>query len=137
VSARSATSVDTTYTTIYPPKLPTVNAPGLSLNGPPSYSYCSTTDATSYPPGGPNFAFCDRSVRFIKNTIQPWTFMTGAADCFGDAISDGSFNASTIIWGTTSASAPGVYQALSTRAGRGAISSDSHLSATLIIAGDI
>lgn len=120
---------DTMFTTTYPPNLPTVNTPGLSLNGSPSYSYYYATDATSYHPGGLNFAFCDGSVRFIKNTINSWTFMTGAADSYGDAIPDGTtYNASTIIWGANATSPYrfGVYQALSTRNGGEVISSDSY-----------
>ena len=84
------------FTTTYPPNLPTSNTPGLNLTGKPSYSYYYATDATSYHPGGLNFAFCDGSVRFIKNTIQSWTFGTAAADSYGDAIPDGTtFNATT------------------------------------------
>jgi prepilin-type N-terminal cleavage/methylation domain-containing protein/prepilin-type processing-associated H-X9-DG protein len=120
---------DTMFTTTYPPNLPTANTAGLSLTGKISYAYYYATDATSYHAGGLNFAFCDGSVRFIKNTIQSWTFQTGAADSYGDAIPDGAtFNASTIIWGATATNPYkfGVYQALSTRNGGEVISSDSY-----------
>jgi prepilin-type N-terminal cleavage/methylation domain-containing protein/prepilin-type processing-associated H-X9-DG protein len=120
---------DTMYTTTYPPNLPTSNTPGLSLTGTINYSYYYATDATSYHPGGLNFAFCDGSVRFIKNTIQSWTFAAANADSYQDAIPDGTtFNASTIVWGATSTNPYrfGVYQALSTRNAGEVISSDSY-----------
>ena len=91
------------------------------------FSYYYATDASSYHAGGLNFAFCDGSVRFIKNSISSWTFLTGAADTYGDQIPDGTtFNASTIIWGINPGSQLGVYQALSTRNGGEVISSDSY-----------
>ena len=53
--------------------------------------------------------FCDGSVRFIKSTINSWSFSQGNADQYGDSVPDGiSFNASTMVWtvnpGTSSAS---------------------------------
>jgi prepilin-type N-terminal cleavage/methylation domain-containing protein/prepilin-type processing-associated H-X9-DG protein len=119
---------DTMFTTTYPPNLPTSNTPGLNLTGKPNYSYYYATDATSYHPGGLNFAFCDGSVRFIKNTIQSWTFGTAAADSYGDAIPDGTtYDATNILWtGPTPPYKFGIYQALSTRAGGEVISSDAY-----------
>jgi len=114
---------DTMFTTTYPPNLPTNAVGGLTPTG---FKYYFATDATSYHAGGLNFAFVDGSVRFIKNSIQSWTFRTGAVDSYTDSIPDGTtFNASTIIWGGTTYQF-GVYQSLSTRNGGEVISSDSY-----------
>jgi prepilin-type N-terminal cleavage/methylation domain-containing protein/prepilin-type processing-associated H-X9-DG protein len=114
---------DTMFTTTYPPNLPHNNVAGLTPTG---FSYYYATNATSYHPGGLNFAFVDGSVHFIKNSISTWTFGT-SADKYGDQVPDGTtFNASTIIWGVNTGCQFGVYQALSTRAGGEVLSSDAY-----------
>ena len=120
---------DTMFTTTYPPNLPTSSTPGLSLTGAINYSYYYATDATSYHPGGLNFALCDGSVRFIKNTINSWTFLTAQKDTYNDAIPDGTtYDSSLILWGAVQGSPYqfGIYQALSTRNGGEVVSADQY-----------
>jgi prepilin-type N-terminal cleavage/methylation domain-containing protein/prepilin-type processing-associated H-X9-DG protein len=122
---------DTLVCTMYPMNLGLGNT-GAPLKG---ASYWLPAAAGSFHPGGANFAFSDGSVHFIKNSINSWTFNTGNADSYGDALPDGT------AYVTVSATAPytygtyylqqtgaaiGVYQALSTRAGGEVISSDSY-----------
>jgi prepilin-type N-terminal cleavage/methylation domain-containing protein/prepilin-type processing-associated H-X9-DG protein len=119
---------DTLFSTLYPM---TTNLQGnlVQANGP--FGYYAITVANSQHPGGANFAFCDGSVRFIKNTISSWTYNNGNTDPYGNAIPDGavanvdSYTGSELYYAYGTAKL-GVYQQLSTRAGGEVISSDQY-----------
>jgi prepilin-type N-terminal cleavage/methylation domain-containing protein/prepilin-type processing-associated H-X9-DG protein len=79
------------------------------------YPYC----VSSQHPGGANMAFCDGSVRFLKNTVSSWTF--NAAGTLPNGVTLSSF-VYTIGPGTFL----GVWQQLSTRAGGEVVSADTY-----------
>ncbi len=118
---------DTQICTLYPPNVQSNSR--IPLSG---FTYYFPSDSTSFHPGGVNMALCDGSVRFIKNTINSWTFNTGNADSYGDAMPDGvTFTASTssATYGTFVLGATtqlGVYQQLSSRNGGEVVSSDGY-----------
>ncbi len=107
-------SCDTIYTTLYPmnawKKIPRVSE---------EYDNSWVNGASSLHPGGANFAFCDGSVRFMKETVSSWPF--NPATGFPNGVTD-SGGTMVIAVGTQI----GVYQQLSTRAGNEVVSSDAY-----------
>ena len=108
---------DTLFTTFYPPNVPTSSSPGLTASG---VSYYFATDATSYHSGVAYSAFCDGSVRFIKNSINCWGYAPGGTETpsYGDTVPNGiTLNSSTLIATVNTGCQFGVYQALDPRVG--------------------
>ena len=116
---------DTLFASYYPPNVPVAppGTPGYTgLYGDTSNYYYPTV-ATSLHPGGANFAFCDGSVKFLKNTVSSWAFGTvaGPHGNLPVGVTYAPYNY-TIGAGAF----PGVYQQLSTRSGGEITSADAY-----------
>ena len=75
--------------------------------------------ASSFHPDGANFSFVDGSVRFLKDTISTWPYNAAQG-----TPSNLTADANGVL--RIAPNTQGVYQALSTRSGGEAISSDSY-----------
>jgi prepilin-type processing-associated H-X9-DG protein len=108
---------DTLFRTLYPMN-PQRKLTAGSTSVDASNAYVEA--ASSFHPGGANFAFADGSVKFLKDTIDTWPFDQGTGLPIGV----------TGDPGTPYTLAPGrrfgVYQALSTRNGGEVISADAY-----------
>jgi len=116
----SANYGDTVFTTLYPMNPQRKIGVGYSDN---NQGDDMVLAASSFHPGGANFAFADGSVRFLKDSIQTWQLIAT-----GQTLIPAGFSRDSN--GTFTATGPnaqlGVYQKLSTRNGGEVISADSY-----------
>jgi prepilin-type N-terminal cleavage/methylation domain-containing protein/prepilin-type processing-associated H-X9-DG protein len=107
---------DTMVCTFYPPNV------GISGGGDGTTANIKSTgfypySASSQHPGGVNMAFCDGSVKFIKNTISSWTFQ--ASGTLPNGVTFSNF-----VYTISPGALIGVWQQLSTRANGEVVSAD-------------
>ena len=117
---------NTLFTSFYPINPQSKVGVAYTVINFPGYNYQVddiVLSASSYHPGGANFAFADGSVHFIKETIQSWQLIAN-----GPTLVPAGFTINAT--GQFIPSGPnaqlGVYQKLSTRNGNEVVSSDSY-----------
>jgi prepilin-type processing-associated H-X9-DG protein len=113
-----AYTTDTLFSTLYP--INPFNKISNTVGGDGDADPFSNA-ASSFHPGGANFAFCDGSVHFLKDSISSWAYNPSTG--YPNGV---SLNTSTGVYGITPGTRLGVYQQLSTRAGGEVISSDQY-----------
>jgi prepilin-type processing-associated H-X9-DG protein len=115
---------DTFFDTLFPINAHKTLSSQLDLNDPSNpyggWWWVPLEAASSFHPGGANFAFADGSVRFLKETISTWkNDLNNSGDPVG--VTYGTYN--EYQWGKTK---PQIYQALATRANGEVISADQY-----------
>ncbi len=111
----SGNYADTIFSTLYP--INSFRKINMGDSNPGINADLGPSTPSSFHPGGANFAFCDGSVRFIKDSVECLPFNPTTGLPLGYVYNGG-------FWSQTSPNA--VYQALSTRNGGEVISSDQY-----------
>lgn len=107
---------DTLFEGYYPPNMQKKNVGTVSQVG--GYDFYAM-NASSFHPGGVNFAFADGSVRFIKDTIESWPISAGNNP-------DITYDSANRVYVLGPNARLGVYQKLTTRSFGEALSSDAY-----------
>jgi len=106
---------DSTYAHFYPinPQKKMANVTSIDQAG------TFVNGASSFHPGGVNVAFCDGSVRFIKESIDSWTFDPSSGFPLG-------VTRNTSVWILAPGAKVGVWQALASANGGEVVSADQY-----------
>jgi prepilin-type N-terminal cleavage/methylation domain-containing protein/prepilin-type processing-associated H-X9-DG protein len=111
---------DTSFCTMYPLN-PFRRVGDPSLGGQAGGSDAFVSAASSFHPGGANFAMCDGSVKFIKDSISCWQINPTTQLPNGV-----SLDAAGFVYQIAPGTQLGVYQMLSTKSGGEVVSSDQY-----------
>jgi prepilin-type processing-associated H-X9-DG protein len=120
-----ANSFNTAFTTFYPMNpFNKIQLDAVGADG--TFGDNWVESASSFHPGGANFAFADGSVKFLKDTINSWP-LPPAGQTSQTSPTGVTLNPSTGVYTLNPAQIQlGVYQSLSTRNGGEIISADQY-----------